>query len=157
MATLDFSGIEFLLPIISFLLVFIIVYAVLAKYKLLGDKIWIDLFVAFLVATVFLMATGAREYLINITPWFGVFIVTLAFLLVLVGLAGKTPEWMTKGIGIVFVVGLLLLFIISAFFSFSKTYALSAIWGWITTPRILGALILLIVGGLVSWVLVKFK
>ncbi|MCU0642532.1 MAG: hypothetical protein MUF61_03075 [archaeon] len=157
MAALDLSGIEFFLPIISFLLVFIIVYAVLAKYKLLGSKIIIDLFVAFLVAVIFLLATSARDYLINITPWFGVFVVTLAFILMLIGFAGKTPEWLTKGVGIIFVVGLLLLFIVSAYFSFSSTPVLSSLWDWIKTPKVFGALILLAVGGLASWILVKFK
>src|SRR3990172_13038387 len=101
----DLSLIQNYLPILSFLLVFTVVFAVLAKTKVLGESKFVNLFVSFIVATIFVSLTSAREYVLSITPWFAVFVIVSLFLLSIAGFAGKVPEGLTKGIGIVLVVG----------------------------------------------------
>jgi len=153
----DLSLIQNYLPILSFLLVFTIVFAVLAKYKLLGESKFVNLFVSFLVSTIFVSLTSAREYVISITPWFVVFIVVSLFILALVGFTGKIPEGFTKGLGIILVIALLVVFLVSAYFTFSSSPAMIDLGEWISKPRIYGALVLLVVSAIVSWVLIKVK
>jgi len=153
----DLSLIQNYLPILVFLLVFTIVFAVLAKYKILGESKFVNLFVSFLVSTIFISLTSAREYVLSITPWFVVFIVVSLFILVLVGFMGKVPEGLTKGIGIVLVIALLIVFLVSAYFTFSSSPFIINASDWVSKPRVYGALILLGLSAVVSWVLIKFK
>ena len=154
---IDISGIGAFLPVLSFLLVFTVVFAVLAKYKVLGDSKFVNLFVSFIVATIFVSLTSAREYVISITPWFAVFVIASMFILSLVGFAGKIPEGLTKGIGVLFVVGLLAVFLISAYYTFSSAPFFTSLSDWISKPRVYGVLLLVVLSALVSWVLIKVK
>ena len=71
----DISLIQDFLPILSFLLIFAVVFALLAKYKLLGEESkFLNLFVSFLIAAIFVSLTSARDYVLAITPWFVVFV-----------------------------------------------------------------------------------
>jgi len=153
----DLSLIQNYLPILSFLLVFTIVFAVLAKYKILGESKFVNLFVSFLTSTIFISLTSAREYVVSITPWFAVFIVVSLFILALVGFSGKVPEGFTKGLGIILVIALLVVFLISAYNTFSSVPFVESLSEWISKPRIYGALILLGLSAIVSWVLIKVK
>ncbi|MBI2632421.1 hypothetical protein HYW75_05435 [Candidatus Pacearchaeota archaeon] len=167
----DLSGIEYFLPILSFLVVFIIVFAVLNKTKIIGENKWWQLFVSFVLATIFVSAAGARDYVLNIIPWFTVLIVSFVLILAVVAFIGKPIENMNKGLGIAFVVILILAFVVSAIFVFSDYIGPYLPWSqgygsggnqnvlgvldWIFSPRVFGAILLLIVSALVSWVLVK--
>lgn len=169
MAQVDVSGISYFLPIVSFLLVFILVYAVLAKTKLLDNK-WVNLFLSFLLATIFISAVGPREYIINIGAWFAVFFVSLLLIMLLLGLVGKDMNFMHKGIGVAFVILLILMFIISAIVVFSDSLGQFLPWSygggsadaqkiteWLYSTRVLGAILLIVVSAVVSWILVKAK
>ena len=157
MTTVDLSLIQAYLPILSFLLVFTVLFAVLAKYKLLGENKFTNLFVSFIVATIFVSLTSAREYVISITPWFAVFIIVSLFLFALTGFIGNVPDWMSKGMSSALVVGLLIVFLVSAYFSFSSAPLVESIKGWVSKPRIYGALLVLGLSAVVSWVLIKSK
>ena len=157
MATVDLSLIQAYLPILSFLLVFTVLFAVLAKYKILGESKFVNLFVSFIIATIFVSLTSAREYVISITPWFAVFIIVSLFLLAISGFAGKIPEGLNKGLGIILVIGLLIVFLVSAYFTFSSAPFVVGVGDWIARPQIYGALLLVVLGALVSWILVKVK
>jgi hypothetical protein len=56
----DTTGITYFLPIISFLLVAVIVYAVFAKLKLSESK-WPIAFLAVFIATIFITVAGSVE------------------------------------------------------------------------------------------------
>lgn len=149
---INLSAFEYILPLLSFLLVFVVVFIVIVKSKLTESK-FVQLLVAFIVALLFVSVSGASKYILTITPWFAVFVVSLAFILAMAGFFGKIPEGLTKGIGIVFVIGLLIVFLISAYFVFSPAPFFTAVKGWILSPRIYGALILLVVGAVAAWIL----
>jgi hypothetical protein len=162
----DLSGISYFLPILSFLVVFIIVFAVLNKTKLLGENKWWQLFVSFIIATIFVSAAGARDYVLNIIPWFGVLIVSFVLILAVVAFIGEPLKDMHKGLGIAFVIILILAFLVSAIFVFSDYIAPYLPWNypagggsvladWLYSPRVFGAILLLIVSAVVSWILVK--
>ncbi|MFH1425135.1 MAG: hypothetical protein ABIG28_00180 [archaeon] len=171
MAT-DLTAITYFAPIAVFLIVFVVIFAILFKTKLLGESKWLSLFISFLISTLFISAGGAITYIKTITPWFAVLIISLVFLLTLTGFVGKPSEFMNKGIGIVFVIILALVFLISAFIVFSSSifpYLPGPGFGsgsstettialdYLYSPRIAGAIILIILSAIVSWILVKTK
>ncbi|MEK6800512.1 MAG: hypothetical protein AABY05_01130 [Nanoarchaeota archaeon] len=168
----DLSPFAYFAPIVTFLLVFVIVYAVLAKIKIITDNYWINLFIAFFVATLFISLAGAREYIELITPWFSILIISVVFLGILIGFIGKPVDFLNKWVGIVSVILLTIIFLVSAFFVFSKFIVgylpgegfgynanpdLLPTFAFLYSPRISGAIILIGVSALVSWILFKAK
>jgi len=168
----DVSFLVQIMPVLVFLLVALVTGAILTKIKILGDSLWINLFVALAVASIFVAFAGTREYVGTIVPWFVVVLITLFMILVLTGFVGKGADFMGKGIGIVFVLILGIVFIVSLFFVFSDSIAkyipgpsygfgadenILNIADFFLSARVLGAVLLLIVSGLVAWVLVKMK
>lgn len=169
MATVDLSGIQYVLPIVSFLLVFVIVFAVLQKSKII-EKVWIQVFTSFLFATIFISATGPAKYVENASAWFGVFFVSLFLIMLMMGLVGKNMESLHKPIGIVFVVLVILMFIISAIVVFNDTLSPYLPWSadhgsgsagdftnWFYSGRVMGAVLLIVVSAIVSLILMKAK
>jgi hypothetical protein len=170
MVVADISSFAYFAPIAAFLMVFIVVYAVFTKTKVLGESKYLNLFIAFIIATMFISVAGAREYVQTITPWIAILLVSLAFLLATLGFVGKPVESMTKGIGIGFVVIMVIVFLVSALFVFSNVFG-SIVPGpgygdglepktvfflnWLYSPTIMGAIILILISAGVSWVLVK--
>jgi len=168
----DLSAITFFAPIAVFLIVFIIMYLVLTKTKILGENAWAILFISFLIASIFVSVAGARQYIQTIVPWFAVLIISLVFLLIIIGFIGKPAEFMTKPVGVVFVILFALVFLISGFFIYSNVlvaYLPGAGFGtgesleatmaldWLYSPRVGGAILLVVISAIVSWVLVKAK
>lgn len=171
-ATADVSGIAYFLPIISFLIVFVVIYAVLAKSKIIGESLFVQLFVSFLLSAIFISASAPRDYVQTIIPWFVVVLISLFLLLAMIGLIGKPAEFMNKGIGVVFIIVLVLILIGAAFFAFSSYInpylpgathssggnpAVLAFANWIYSSRVSGAILLIVISAIVSWVLVKTK
>ncbi|MDP3881514.1 MAG: hypothetical protein Q8Q31_01410 [Nanoarchaeota archaeon] len=166
----DLSGISYFLPLLSFLLVFVVIFAILQKTKIFENK-WLQLFISFLFSTIFVSFVGARDYVINVIPWFAVMVVCLFLILFLISFVGKPLEGWNKGIGIMFVVALILVFLISALFVFSSFIGpylpggdrtnvnpdIVNFVGWAYSSRVAGGFFLLIISALVSWVLVKMK
>ncbi|MBI3334585.1 hypothetical protein HYZ97_03800 [Candidatus Pacearchaeota archaeon] len=167
----DLSATTYFLPLVSFLLVFLVSFVVLLKTKIVENK-WVQLFISFLLATLFVSIGGAREYVENVAPWFAVLIISLFFMLLLIGFVGKPLENLPKGVGIFFVVILFIVFIISGLLVFSSSIVpylpgnvgyeggspeAVAFFDWLYSPRVGGAILLVIVSALVSWVLVKVK
>jgi hypothetical protein len=167
----DVSAITYFAPIAAFLLVFIISYAIFAKIKILGENQFVNIFVSFLIATVFVATAGARQYVQMVIPWIAILLVALVFVLAITFFVGKGDVF-AKGIGIVFLALFGLVFIISAFVVFSNlivgylpgplfgyntdpntAYALS----WLYSPRVSGAILLIAISAVVSWILVKAK
>jgi hypothetical protein len=165
----DLAGISYFGPLLAFLVVLAVVFAVLNRTKVLGEHVWGQMFVSFVLATIFVSAAGVRDYVLTITPWFAALIVSLFFLLLLVGFVGDKAEFMHKGIGIISVLVLVIIFLVSGFIVFSESIApyLPGASGEGADPqlfdfsrniyetRIFGALLLLVIGGIVSWVLVR--
>ncbi len=170
MQTVDLTGFQYFLPLLSFLLVFVVSLAFLMRTKILGNK-FIEFLVSFILATIFVTFVGPQKFIQNIAPAVAVLIVCAFFILLLAGIFGKDLAFMNKGMGIVFVVILFIIFIVTAFVVFSSSitpYITGEDYGsgnpdlyifsdWLFSSRVGGAILLLIVSALVAWVLVKFK
>ena len=166
---IDVSGISVIAPVLAFLLVVFVVAAILFKTKILGENKWVQIFVSLIVASLFVVSAGTREYVLTVIPWFGVLVVSLFIIMFLVGFVGAKAEFMQKGIGIVAVIIIGLVFLFSAFVVFSDVLvntvggggegseATSIVFSWLFSARIGGAILLIIASALVSWILVKAK
>lgn len=167
----DVSAITYFAPIAAFLIVFVISFAIFAKIKLLGESKFVNIFISFLIAAIFVSAAGARQYVQTIIPWIAVLLIALVFILAITGFIGKEAAF-TKGIGIGFIVLFGLVFLVSAFVVFSNilvNYLPGPFFGrdlnpeaefalsWFYSPRVAGAILLIIVSAAVSWILVKAK
>jgi len=170
--TSEISAIAYFAPIAAFLIVFVISFAIFAKTKLLGENNYINIFVSFLIAAIFVSAAGARQYVQTIIPWIAILLITLVFFLAILGFIGEPAESLTKGVGIAFIILLGLVFLISAFFVFSDiiikylpgpSFGMNAnpnatfFLSWLYSPRVVGAAILIAVSAVVSWILAKAK
>lgn len=104
---------EMLLP---FLLIFVLVFAILQKSKILGDgKAQIDAMVALVIGLILIGVPQPRNIIVGIMPWLAVGIAVILVFLILYGfVAGdlsKAPDWMKIVFGILaglFTVGVVL-------------------------------------------------
>jgi len=166
----DISGISYFLPIITFLIVFVVIFALLAKTKILGESLFVQLFVSFLLSTVFISASAPRDYVQAIIPWFAVVLISLFVLMMIIGfVGGKSSEGMNKTVGMISVVLLAIVLAVSAYFAFSGYISpylpgstasganpeVLQFTSWIYSSRVAGAVLLILAAAVVSWVLVK--
>jgi hypothetical protein len=159
----DVSAVTYFAPIAAFLVVFLVSFAVFHKFKLLGESKWLNLFVSLIVAVLFISVASLRLYVQVITPWFGALLVSLFFMLVLLNFSGgkEAPGWL-RGF---FVIGALLIFLISGIVIFSDSLAPwlpgtpesfgNPFTSWLYSPPVIGAVILIVIAAAVSWALIK--
>lgn len=71
---------NYFMPIFMFLFVFALMFAFLAKTKILGEAPFTNILVAFVLAIIFVATPAAVEFTNVITPWIVVFFVVLFFI-----------------------------------------------------------------------------
>lgn len=89
----------------AFLLIFVLVFAILQKSKLLGDgKSKNDALVSLAIALIFVIAEPARHFVVSIMPYLAVGLAVMLVFLVLYGFVGGElnvgPKWMKVTFGI---------------------------------------------------------
>jgi len=120
---LDASGIFFFMPVFSFLFVFFIVYAVLAKTKVLGASGLVNLIVSFIMSTIFMSFSSLDLYVQTIVPWFVVLVICVFFVLLVYGFsAGKLSAIQTNWFGIIMIILLLIIFLVAAIKVFNPVF-----------------------------------
>ena len=78
MATiLDIGLLAYFSPAVVFLFIFVVLYAILQKIKILGDNQGINAVAALTVSLLFLFTSPAVELVTFITPWFVVLLVVI--------------------------------------------------------------------------------
>jgi len=149
---------EYFTPILTFLLVFTLVYAVLSKTKLLGDNSTINAFLSFLVALIFIIAPAARSYTLAFTPWIIVFLISLFFFFLIIGFVhGKIDEFIkNKFLAAAVVIILVAIFLISGIRVFSPLFnnyfsSLSGLKDILRCPSIITIFLLFSIGAILSW------
>jgi len=166
----DISGLAYFMPIFGFLLVFVVVYALLAKTKILGDSKWANTFTSFVVAIFFASVTSVREYVQHVSVWFAVLIVALFFVLMIIGFSQKDMDKMMKpGLAWIFIVILIVIFLVAAINVFGNLFGpylpgasgqggdafLMKARNFVFSDKFLGAVLLLGIAGVATWVLTK--
>lgn len=162
------AGIEYFLPLLAFLVVWIVAFFVLNRDSIIKSK-WVAGFFSFVLATVCVVAAGPRNYVLAIIPWFAVVIVGVFLFMALFGFLGDNAGVPGKTIGKTFIIIMAVIFIASAFFVFYGYFepylpgstgeggnpALLRLFDWIYSPRVFGALLLLGISLIVGWMLVR--
>lgn len=169
-AQMDISNLFFFMPVFSFLFVFVVVYAILAKTKVLGDG-RVNIIVSFIMAIIFMNFSSLNLFVNTITPWFVVLLICLFFVLVLVGFSSTDllKKMVTPTFGWVVVIILIAIFLIAAIRVFNPVFHPSLILTsggegspgvvWqirnILDSQVVGSILLLVVGIAAAWFLTK--
>jgi len=148
------SAIGYFVPIFAFLLVFVVIYALLAKTKILGDAPAVMLFISFVLASFFVMQASLVDFIQFSSAWFGVIVIGVFFLmLVLAFLPGDSPlgfltknDWFSWAMLIV----ILVLFVISAAYAFNYAVNWGEVQDWFGSDWF-GMVLLLVIAAVVSW------
>ena len=154
MATfLDIGILESFLPLFSFIFIWLILYAILQKSKLLGGKVVLDLVIGLIIALVAMFSGSTLEFVNTLIPWF-VMLAIAAILVVFV-----SSSFLKEGVAdvpplkiIVMVLSLVIIVwsITVIFGPVFNPYSAGANSEWETLrtlfhPRVLGAIFILIV------------
>ncbi len=169
----DVSSFVYFGPVLVFIAVFGIMVAFLHKTKLLWDNLAFNIFVSFVVATIFITASSAGVVLLNAIPWFAVLIVVLVLMMAMIQFMGKSAEGIFgKGFAWVFIVLLIIIFLISGIKVFSHTLApylpsatyeevsggdpqLVSFFAWLYSPKVRGFFLIIITAAIVTWFMIK--
>jgi len=169
---LDISGVFFFMPVFSFLFVFLITYAILVKTQLLGEMNWVNVFVSFILAIVFMSFSSIELYVRSIIPWFAVLFVIVFLILLIAGLSTKNlDKIMITGFAWVMVAILVVAFLIIAIKVFNPVLHPDLIVTSgegiqvgiveqlrdILDTRVVGGLLLMVSAGIVAFVITKGK
>lgn len=118
--------------VLPFLLVFVIIFAILDKTKILGDgKKQINAIIGFIVGLMLIAFPGPRDLIINLIPLLAVIVVILLVFMILYGFSTGDKEFsLPKGVKITLgiLVGLALIIAILVFTDYWG-YVLDAIFG----------------------------
>jgi len=152
------SVVGYFMPIFAFLLVFIVIYALLIKTKVLGENQPVMLFISFILSSFFIVQASLVEFVKFTSAWFGVILIGVFFLIALLGfLPGKEPfAFLGKGNWFSWVI----LGVIVAFFVISSAYVFNwaVNWGmvqdWFSSGWF-GMILLLVIAAIVSWKIKK--
>jgi hypothetical protein len=151
------SGIGFFMPIFSFLLVFVVVYAMLFKTKALGDNKGMMIMISFVLASFFIMQVNLVEFVQFSSAWLTGGVVLLFFLMMIIaflpgdsskifeGKDGKPSKWF----GFIVLGGIMIFFIISAGYVFDSAVN----WEFISelfNREWVGMILLLMISGVVA-------
>jgi hypothetical protein len=116
-----FTATIFTEGVLPFLLVFVLVFAILQKTKILGEgKAQIDALIALAIGLITIAIPTTRDYIVHMMPWLALALVTLLVFMLIYGFVAtgsdpkkglEMPGWVSKTVlwlGIIFVVLLVL-------------------------------------------------
>jgi len=123
---LDISWLSEGLPIFAFALVTFLVYAILAKTKILGKNKTINVTISLILGIIFISFSSVREYMTNSISVFVLLLVISFFFLMLIVFIVIKDDWskFTKPLGIVFIILMAIMLIAVVFYTFPSTRAL---------------------------------
>jgi hypothetical protein len=160
MSMIDLSGITYVLPLISFVFAFVLMFAVLKKTEVLGDNGFIQALIALVLSIIFISLTNVRGFVELLTPWFVVLVIIAFFGAFLVFFFIKKPEEIFSkgfGIGALVVLGVVVIYLWFKFFHVAHNHDYLEIKDWIFCKDNAGSLWLAIVALVVGIFLVKSK
>ncbi len=93
---IDVTGVSYFNPIFTFTLLFVIVYAILSKTKILGDSTAMQAIVALVLSAIFVSVVEVRGYVESVVPGFAVLVVLMFFVLFIAAFALGKPDAIAK-------------------------------------------------------------
>jgi len=140
--------------VLPFLLVFVLIFAVLQKSRVLGEgKSKIDALVSLAIALILVGTPAPRNYIVEMIPWLAVALVVLLIFFLLYGFAaGSTkesgfviPGWMKNTILV-----LAIIFVIVLVLVITKTW--DKLWDWLSGDGMGGTVVMVIIVAVALWV-----
>lgn len=146
---IDISGISYFLPIATFVLIFVVVFAILKKTEILGDNNFTMAIIGLIMAVIFVSFSDVRAYLEAVSPWFVVILILMFFVLLLSGflLAKDITKIARPGVAWVFIALVALAFILIAYnhFGLACNSTFLTIKHWVYEEDVSGSIVLGIV------------
>ena len=154
MAT-SLAALDYFLPILAFLVVFVVIYAILIKTGVLGENTFVALFISFVLSIFFVVEASLVDYVLFTSAWFMVIVFFIFLLFVILAFFPGKLEFLGKTwvSWVVFSV-LIAFFIIASAYSFNWAVNWSVVNDWLYTDWF-GLILLLTIAGVVSAVLTK--
>lgn len=165
------SSFSYFMPLLAFILVFVVTYALLAKTKILGGNNFMHLFTSFIIAIIFIAAPSAQKLAMISAPWFAVLIIMVfIILLLLTFVRGKVDDLVQSPAVALALIGIvILIFVIASINVFgpaispylpggnqtSMTSQTAQTVHFFSSPAVIGAIILLIIAAVASWIMTK--
>lgn len=142
-----------IMPILAFVFIFVLIYALLMKTKVLDANPWVSLFLSLVMASFFVVNTQLVEFTKLNVSWVMVFVVCLLMIMLVLGFVGKeATETFTKNktfagalVGI-----LVLIFVVSSSYVFNWVINWDLLQTWFDEDWF-GMVILAVVAGIVFW------
>jgi len=153
------AGILTIMPIISFLFVFILIYALLIKTNVLGDNKFTSLFISLIIASFFIVNVNLVDFTRMSVSWIVVFIVCVFMILLVLGFIGKDALKVftdNKTIAGVCVALIVVIFLIASMYTFNWAINWKLIQSWFDKDWF-GMVVLIVVAVVVASVLTKVK
>lgn len=155
MAIFDISWLAYYMPIFGFLFVFTVMYAVLSKTQVLGESPFVNLMVSFIFGIIFITFSPGVVYVQTVVPWFVILILSLFFLMMIVGFSQKdASEFMKPSIAWAFIGLLVVIFLWSAIIVFNP-FLQPYIDKFLYSERLYGAVLLGLVAAAASWIITR--
>jgi hypothetical protein len=166
---LDVSWLNFYMPVFGFFFVFVVMFAILLKTKILGDNAFTNSFVSFIFAIIFITFSPGIDLFATILPWFVILVVVLFFVLIIIGFSQKEMDsFMKPWLGWVFIIALMVVFLISAVVVFNPVLQpyfpgqpaegnLENVKNFFYGEQFLGGALLLVIAVAASWLIARKK
>lgn len=160
MATfLDIGLLDFFLPVFVFLFIFIVLYAIIDKTKVLGENRTVKIIASLSVAVISLFTGKVSDILLRIVPWLVALFIGVILIFMIYLFFGVKEEEIWDYLGLKWTVFVIMILII--FLGVSQVFTLSPLSGeggnvtedsyrqeilnTLVHPRILGALFIIII------------
>lgn len=155
---IDLTPINYALPLFSFVLVFVLFFAILKKTEVLGDNAFIQAIISVIIALIFISLSNVRSFVELITPWFSVLIVILFFGILIVMFMLKEPEKVLKpglAIGFLVVFAIIVFYLWFTHFHISSNHTFLEIKRWFFHREVVGTFWLAVVTLVVGFVITR--
>ncbi len=157
------------MPVFSFLFVFFIIYALLATSKVLGKSKFIHALISFIVAVIFMSFSSAELYVRTVIPWFVVLLVVVFLILIIAGFTKNLDAIMKPRFAWLIIIILGIVFLVSAINVFNPVFhpdlvitgsesgpgVVQQFKDFLSSSKIAGSFVLLVVAVIVAWVVTK--
>jgi len=139
--------------ILPFLLVFVLVFAILQKSKLLGEgKAQVDALIALTIGLILIGFPQPRDYIVAMVPWLAVALVVLLVVFLIYGFMAsdnkdglKMPDWVKKyGIFAAIIFAIILVIVI--------TGGWDTVHGWYNDSSVTGNILVIVAIGVALWI-----
>jgi len=157
-------ALAYIMPLLSFFFVFTLVFALLAKTRVLGGNAFIHFTISAVIAIVFVLSPLATKFTALTVPWIAIFIAIVFFiLLILTFIRGSIDDLVSNPvIAIIVVAVILVIFLLAAINVLGPLMSHGALStetvgtiNFFTDPKFLGLVALVIIAAVVSWVVTK--